>query len=84
MIAMEQRRNEDYRTLGEIFYFFTDELADITFAESFRIILEALMDSINAIFKPTEDQMEVFIELFLGRLPDYLRRSLVKGALAAC
>ena len=31
-----------------------------------------------------EDQMEVFIELFLGRLPDYLRRSLVKGALAAC
>ena len=56
------------RTLGEIFYFFTDELADITFAESFRIILEALMDSINAIFKPTEDQMEAFVELFFGRL----------------
>lgn len=84
MIAMEQRRNEDYRTLGEIFYFFTDELADITFAESFRIILEALMDSINAIFKPTEDQMEAFVELFFGRLPDYLCRSLIKGALDAC
>ena len=31
MIAMEQRRNEDDRTLGEIFYFFTDELRDISF-----------------------------------------------------
>ena len=51
MIALEQRRNEDDRSLGEIFYFFTDELADITFAESFRIILEAFMDSIHAVFK---------------------------------
>ncbi len=62
MIALEQRRNEDDRSLGEIFYFFTDELADITFAESFRIIPEAFMDSIHTVFKPTEDQMEAFIE----------------------
>jgi len=34
MIAMEQRRCEDDRTLGEIFFFFTDELADITFGGS--------------------------------------------------
>ena len=33
MIAMEQRRGEDDRTLGEIFYLFTDELADITFGK---------------------------------------------------
>ncbi|MCR5407051.1 MAG: transposase [Lachnospiraceae bacterium] len=36
MIAMEQRRNEDERTLGELFFFFKDELKDITFGESFR------------------------------------------------
>ncbi|MBQ9989696.1 MAG: hypothetical protein IJP31_01950 [Lachnospiraceae bacterium] len=36
MIAVEQHRTEDNRTLGEIFYFFTDELADITFGESFQ------------------------------------------------
>ena len=33
MIAMEQRQNEDFRSLGEIFFYFTDELADITFAQ---------------------------------------------------
>ena len=54
MIAMEQRRNEDDRTLGEIFYFFTDELRDISFGESFQIIITAMIDSVCAIFQPTE------------------------------
>ena len=59
MIAMEQRRNEDDRTLGEIFYFFTDELRDISFGESFQIIITAMIDSVCAIFQPTEEQLEL-------------------------
>ena len=83
MIAMEQRRNEDSRTLGEIFFFFTDELRDITFGESFQIILTAMIDSVCAIFRPTETQLELFIEMFAGRLPEYIRNSLTKSAMAA-
>ena len=83
MIAMEQRRNEDSRTLGEIFFFFTDELRDITFGESFQIILTAMIDSVSAIFRPTETQLELFIEMFAGRLPEYIRNSLAKSAMAA-
>lgn len=83
MIAMEQRRYEDDRTLGEIFFFFTDELADISFGESFQIIITAMMDCIRAIFQPTEEQMQLFIEMFVVRLPDYIRNSLAKAALAA-
>ena len=83
MIAMEQRRCEDDRTLGEIFFFFTDELTDITFGESFQIIITAMIDSVCAIFQPTEAQMEMFIEMFVGRLPDYIRNSLAKVALTS-
>ena len=83
MIAMEQRRNEDDRTLGEIFFFFTDELADITFGESFQIIITAMIDSVCAIFQPTENQLAMFIEMFVGRLPRYIRDSLTKAVLAA-
>ena len=83
MIAMEQRRNEDDRTLGEIFYFFTDELKDITFGESFQIIITAMIESVCAIFQPTEEQLELFIEMFVGRLPEYIRNSLAKAALVA-
>ena len=50
MISMEQRRSKDDRTLGEIFYFFTDELEDITFGESFQIIITVMIESISAIF----------------------------------
>ena len=83
MIAMEQRRNEDDRTLGEIFYFFTDELADITFGESFQIIITTMMDCVSAIFQPTDEQLHMFIEMFFGRLPAYIKKSLVKSVLAA-
>lgn len=83
MMAMEQRHNDDDRALGEIFFFLSDEHADITFGESFQIILNAMLDSIYAVFKPTEEQMNVFIELFVGRLPEYLRNALIKTALAA-
>ena len=82
MIAMEQRRCKDDRTLGEIFFFFTDELADITFNESLQIIITAMVDSVCAIFQPTEEQLKLFIEMYVGRLPDYIRNSLAKAALA--
>ena len=56
MITYEQQRNEDDRSLGELFFFFTDELA-ITFGESFGIIMTAMMGNIRAIFQPTEGQL---------------------------
>lgn len=83
MMAVEQRRCEDKRTLGEIFFFLTDELADITFGESFQILIEAMMDCICAIFRPTQEQLGVFIEMFVGRLPNYIRNSLAKATLVA-
>ena len=83
MIAMEQRRCEDDRTLGEIFFFFTGELTDITFGESFQIIITAMIDSVCAIFQPTEEQLALFIDMFVGRLPDYIRNSLTKAVLTA-
>ena len=83
MIALEQRRCEDDRTLGEIFFFFTDELADITFGESFQLILSIMIECVCAIFHPTEEQVEMLIEMFVGRLPEYLQNSLAKAVMAA-
>lgn len=49
MIALEQQIDE-FRSLGEIFFFLIDELADITFYQSFQIILKAMFESMYAIF----------------------------------
>lgn len=83
MIALEQRKDEDLRSLGEIFFFFTDELSDITFSESFQIILKAMLECIYAVFQVTEEQISAFIEMFVNRLPEYLQRALAKGNTAA-
>lgn len=80
MIALQQRRSEDDRTLGELFFLFTDELADITFARAFQIIIDALMESIKAIFQISEVQMDELMKDFLGRIPQYMQRSLLRGA----
>jgi hypothetical protein len=45
-------------------------LADITFGESFQIILNIMIDSVCAIFQPTEEQLQLFIDMFVGRLPE--------------
>ena len=78
MLALEQRKDEDERTLGELFFFFCDELSDITFGESFRIILTAMFESIYAVFHVTEAQMDMFIKEFVNRLPLFLQEALAK------
>jgi len=80
MLALEQRKNEDERTLGELFFFFCDELSDITFCESFRLILKSVFESIYAVFQASDSQMDLFIEEFIKHLPVFLKNALVKGS----
>ena len=81
MLALEQRKDEDHRTLGEIFFFLTDELADITFGESLQIILKAMFEGIYTVFQVTEAQIDAFIDIFVDRLPNFIQNPLAKSAL---
>ena len=66
--------------MGEIFFFLTDELADITFAYSFGIILQAMIDSIRKHFQITDEQMQEFINDFYLGLPEYMQVALANAA----
>ena len=76
LISIEQRKSEDPRSICEIFYVLCDELADITYNESMRIIVEAMLESIKSIFHITDEQLEAFTTDFVNRLPTYLQVSL--------
>ena len=80
MLALEQRKDQDHRTLGEIFFFLTDELADITFGESLQIILKAMFEGIYTVFQVTEAQIDAFIDIYVDRLPEFIQNSLAKSA----
>ena len=80
LLALTGRQNQDLRTLGEIFFFLSDELADITFAYAFGIILQAMIGSIHKYFQITDEQMEAFINDFYLGLPEYMQSALAKAA----
>ena len=76
LFAMEQRQNEDQRTLGELFFLLVDEMADITFNRSLGILMAALMASLQEILKLSDEQLTAFTADFEARLPEYLRNAL--------
>ena len=80
MIALEQRKNQDERTLGELFFYFIDELQDITFAESYQILLKAMFECIYAIFQVTDEQMDEFISMFVEKLPVFIQNALIRSS----
>ena len=76
LLTLEQRQNEDQRTLGEIFFFLVDEMSDITFSRSHFILMDAMMASLQEILKLSDEQLTAFTADFEARLPKYLQDSL--------
>jgi hypothetical protein len=83
LLALEQRQNEDQRTLGELFFFLVDEMADITFSHSLCILMDALVASLQELLKLSDEQMAAFIADFESRLPKYLQEALHPSTIAA-
>ena len=50
LLSVAKRRNEDDKTICELFYCLMDELEDITFSQSMQIIVEALLDTVMEFF----------------------------------
>ena len=76
-MSVAKRNDEDERTLGELFFYFVDEVADITFNQSFSILMAAMLESIRAIFQATDDQILKFMDDFISRLPEYMQKPLL-------
>ncbi|MCR5204305.1 MAG: hypothetical protein K6E47_04565 [Lachnospiraceae bacterium] len=76
LLALEQRQNEDSRTLGELFFFLVDEMADIIFARSMSILVSAMLASLQSVLKLSDEQLDIFVADFESRLPEYIRNAL--------
>ena len=77
LMSVAKRDDEDERTLGELFYFMVDEATDITFSQSMKILLDAMLASIRSIFQASEEQIMAFTNDFISRLPEYMQKSLL-------
>lgn len=79
MLSVAQRRSEDDKTICELFFWLADEMDDITFSQSMRIILDALMNCVMEYFHITEQQLEEFTASFIQKLPKYMQEALKCG-----
>ena len=76
LIAIEQRESEDYRSCGELFMLFYQELQDITFIKALALIVELLKEGMVKLLGVTEAQIQSVVDYVVSALPGYLQRSL--------
>lgn len=51
-------------------------MVDITFARSMSILMEAMLASLQEIFRLSDGQLSAFVAEFESRLPKYLKNAL--------
>ena len=76
ILSVQQRSNTDDRTIGELFWIITAEVAEISYLHSLGLILEALLETVREFFRVSDEQMMAFTRSFFQRLPEHLQRAL--------
>ena len=74
ILAVENRNNQDARTMGELFFLAFNELNDIQFSDALKIILEVLQETLQELLFLSDDQIDNFIDAFITKLPKYLSK----------
>ena len=76
MLAVEQRKSKDQRTLGELFLYFVDEIADISFAEALSLLTKLFREEMKDYFDLDEAEIDRMIDKFITALRPAMRRQL--------
>jgi len=78
LLSLENRNEKDDRTIGELFYVMLDELKDIQFSEALKLIIGAVIDTLEECLFLDKKQINEFLEIFLSKLPQHLKNRLLK------
>ncbi len=76
MLSVEHRESEDPRTLGELFLYFSDELADITWLQALTLIMDMFRKIMTEEFSVSSEKMEELVDTFLSVLTPSIQRQL--------
>jgi hypothetical protein len=69
MLSVENREQTDDRTIGDLFFLVSDELADITFVQSFNLLMQVFLKTIADKLTLTEESIKQFVDEFMAALP---------------
>ncbi|MCX6089269.1 MAG: IS4 family transposase, partial [Candidatus Atribacteria bacterium] len=77
MLAVAARRNQDPRTIGELFSACGDEISDITLMEALTFLLELLKSTVKPVLLLSEEKMKELLSRFVNSLPAWLREKVI-------
>ena len=77
MMSVEHRISNDERSLGELFFLYSDELTELSFARALFIIIEALLKTAEDKLDLSKEQLDEFLTAFIEALPKYLQKRLI-------
>ncbi len=80
MLAVENRQETDNRTLGEIFFYLSDELADITWVQALHLLMQTFINTLTDKFSLSEDELNQLMDTFMSALPKNIIECLGKYA----
>ena len=76
MLSVENRESNDERSLGELFFFFTDEMADITWVHAMQLLLQMFRSLLADNIDTADGEIDKLMDAFIDALPPLLRSKL--------
>ncbi len=77
MLAMESRNATDDRTIGELFYYLREELADIKLSQSLMLLVDTLRDVLKKLPLLSQEMANQIMTAFLNTIPLPLKQKLL-------
>jgi len=77
MLALESRKANDDRTIGDLFYYLREEMADIQFSQSLMLLVDTLRHVLNEMPTLSEAMANEIMDSFLNAIPQPLKQRLL-------
>ena len=75
MLAVEQRESVDARSLGELFFISTEELADVTLTTAVELIILEFAKQLEQADVLDCDKLAAMVENFMATLPERMEQA---------
>lgn len=76
MLSLESRESKDTRSLGELFLYFSDEMADITWIQAFQMLFGMFRTMLSNNTELSEDKIDELVDAFMNALPPLMKTQL--------
>lgn len=80
MLAIESRNTQDDRTIGELFYYCSEEMGDLKLSQSLMMLIDTLRHVLNNLPTISEEVANSIMDAFLNAIPQSLKQRLLLAA----